>query len=119
MERVVPWAALVALIARYAPEGRRGRPSVAGKTMLRIPFRQQGFTLSDPAMEDAWHEVPLFREFAGRSWVAALPDETTTLRFRRLLEAHTLAPQILALINEPLGPKACLRCPTCGWRGEL
>ncbi|MCC5612950.1 transposase, partial [Nostoc sp. CHAB 5834] len=60
MERVVPWVALVALIAPYAPEGKRGRPPFAVETMLRIHFMQQWFTLSDPAMEEALHDVPLF-----------------------------------------------------------
>lgn len=65
MEHVVPWPALEALIAPHAPEGRRGRPPFAVATMLRIHFMQQWFTLSDPAMEEALHDVPLFREFAG------------------------------------------------------
>ncbi len=61
MERVVPWAALVALVAlitRYAPEGRRGCPPFAVETMLRVHFMQQWFTLSDPAMEEALHDMP-------------------------------------------------------------
>lgn len=105
MERVVPWAALV---APYAPEGRRGRPPFAVETMLRVHFMQQWFTLSDPAMEEALHDMPLFREFAGLNWDTAVPDETTILRFRRLLEEHKLAPQILALVNELLGAKGLL-----------
>ena len=108
MERVVPWAALVALITPYAPEGRRGRPPFAVETMLRVHFMQQWFTLSDPAMEEALHDMPLFREFAGLNWDTAVPDETTILRFRRLLEEHKLAPQILALVNELLGAKGLL-----------
>ena len=77
MERVAPWAALVALIAPYAPECKRGRPPFAVETMLRIHFIQQWFTLSDSAMEEALPDVPLFREFAGLSWDTAVPDETT------------------------------------------
>ena len=108
MERVVPWAALVALITPYAPEGKRGRPPFAVETMLRVHFMQQWFTLSDPAMEEALHDMPLFREFAGLNWDTAVPDETTILRFRRLLEDNKLAPQILALVNELLGAKGLL-----------
>ena len=108
MERVVPWAALVGLITPCAPEGKRGRPPFAVETMLRIHFMQQWFTLSDPAMEEALHDVPLFREFAGLNWDTALPDETTILRFRRLLEEHNLSPQILALVNELLGAKGLM-----------
>ena len=58
MERVVPWAALVELVSPFAPEGRRGRPPFSVPTMLRIHFMQQWFTLSDPAMEEALHDVP-------------------------------------------------------------
>ncbi len=108
MERVVPWAALVELITPYAPEGKRGRPPFAVETMLRIHFMQQWFTLSDPAMEEALHDVPLFREFAGLNWDTAVPDETTILRFRRLLEEHKLSAQILAVVNELLSAKGLL-----------
>ncbi len=83
MERVVPWSALVELVAPYMPEGRRGRPPFAVEAMLRIHFMQQWFNLSDPAMEDALHDVPLFREFAGLGgWDDRLLDESTILRFR-------------------------------------
>ena len=109
MERVVPWAALVELVAPFAPEGRRGRPPFSVETMLRIHFMQQWFTLSDPAMEEALHDMPLFREFAGLGgWSDRLPDETTILRFRHLLEQHKLAPKILQTVNELLRGKGLL-----------
>jgi IS5 family transposase len=82
---------LVALVAPYCPEGKRGRPPFPVETMLRIHFMQQWFTLSDPAMEEALHDVPLFREFAAWNWDDRLPDESTILRFRHLLEKHKLA----------------------------
>ena len=69
---------------------------------------QQWFTLSDPAMEEALHDVPLFREFAGLTWDTAVPDETTILRFRRLLEEYKLSAQILVLVNELLSAKGLL-----------
>jgi len=60
-------------------------------------------------MEEALHDVPLFREFAGLGgWDDRLPDESTILRFRRLLEEHKPAPQILQTINELLGHKGLL-----------
>ena len=108
MDRVVPWAALVELVAPYAPEGKKGRPPFAVETMLRIHFMQQWFTLSDPAMEEALHDMPLFREFASLGWDSRLPDESTILRFRHLLEKHKLAEQILALVNELLTGKGLL-----------
>jgi IS5 family transposase len=109
MERVVPWGALVELVAPYAPEGRRGRPPFSVQTMLRIHFMQQWFTLSDPAMEEALHDVPLFRDFAGLSnWGDRLPDESTILRFRHLLERHKLAEQIFKTVNEMLQGKGLM-----------
>ena len=109
MERVVPWSALVELVAPYVPEGRRGRPPFAVEAMLRIHFMQQWFNLSDPAMEDALHDVPLFREFAGLGgWDDRLPDESTILRFRHVLEKHKLAGQILQTVNDLLTAKGLL-----------
>jgi IS5 family transposase len=102
MERVVTWGDLVALIAPVAPEGKKGRPPFAVQTMLRIHFMQQCFTLSDPAMEEALHDVPLFRAFAQLSWDQRLPDESTIQRFRHLLEKHKLAEQILAIVGDML-----------------
>ena len=108
MDRVVPWAELNELIAPYAPEGRRGRPPFSVSTMLRIHFMQQWFTLSDPAMEEALHDTPLLREFAALSWDTRLPDETTILRFRHLLEKHKLAAQMFELVNERLRAQGLL-----------
>jgi transposase, IS5 family len=109
MERVVPWSDVVALVAPYMPEGKRGRPPFAVEVMLRIHFMQQWFTLSDPAMEEALHDVPLFREFACvEGWDERLPDESTILRFRHVLEKHKLAAQILQTINDLLSHKGLL-----------
>jgi IS5 family transposase len=109
MDRVVPWAGLVELVSPYAPDGRRGRPPFPVETMLRIHFMQQWFTLSDPAMEESLHDVPLFREFSQvHNWDTRLPDETTILRFRRLLERHKLAEQILGVVNDLLREKGLL-----------
>ena len=102
MEQVVPWAALVELIAPYYPEGRTGRPPFSLQTMLRVHFMQQWFTLSDPGMEEAFFDTPLLREFAQLEELARLPDESTILRFRHRLEKHKLAEQILATVNELL-----------------
>jgi transposase, IS5 family len=99
MDRVVPWAALVELIAPYYPEGRQGRPPFALETMLRVHFMQQWFTLSDPAMEEAFFDVPVYREFARLDAHGRLPDESTILRFRHRLDKHKLAEQILATVN--------------------
>ncbi len=108
MEHVVPWAALVQLVAPHAPEGRKGRPPFSVETMLRVHFMQQWFTLSDPAMEEALHDIALFREFAGLGWDSRIPDESTILRFRHLLEKHQLTDQILALVNDLLRSKGLM-----------
>ena len=108
MQQVVPWTDLVALIAPYAPEGRKGRPPFPVEMLLRIHFMQQWFTLSDPAMEEALHDMPLFRDFAGLSWSGATPDESTILRFRHLLEEHRLAEQIMGSVTQLLESKKLL-----------
>jgi IS5 family transposase len=61
MDKVVPWQALIELIAPCYPEGKKGRPSFSLATMLRTHFLQQWFTLSDPGTEDALFDVPLYR----------------------------------------------------------
>ena len=100
MERVVPWMELAALVEPHYPKAKTGRPPFGLDTMLRIHFLQQWFGLSDPAMEEALHDVPLYREFIGLDGATArLPDETTILRFRHLLERHDLAGQMLLTVN--------------------
>jgi IS5 family transposase len=108
MEKVVPWAALVERIAPYYPEGKTGRPPFSLHTMLRVHFMQQWFTLSDPGMEEAFFDTPLYREFAQLEEFGRLPDESTILRFRHRLEKHKLADQILSLVNEVLTSKGLL-----------
>jgi len=103
MERVVPWAALVQIVEPHCPRAKTGRPPFAAETMLRIHYLQQWFGLSDPAMEEALHDVALYRDFAKLDGVMArLPDETTILRFRHLLEQHDLVPDMLRLVNDIL-----------------
>ena len=109
MDRVVPWSDLVAQIAPFMPEGKRGRPPFPVESLLRIHFMQQWFTLSDPAMEEALHDMPLFRDFAGLGgWDDRLPDESTILRFRHVLEKNNLAERILATVNLLLGAKGLM-----------
>jgi transposase, IS5 family len=102
MDKVVPWQALIELIAPYYPEGKKGRPPFSLATMLRTHFLQQWFTLSDPGMEEAFFDVPLYREFAQLQEFSRMPDESTILRFRHRLEKHKLAEQILATVNDLL-----------------
>ena len=106
---VVPWSELVGLIEPNSPSSKTGRPPFAISTMLRIHFMQQWFGMSDPAMEEALHDVPMYREFAQLDAGATrLPDESTILRFRNLLEEHGLSPQMLATINANLSAHGLL-----------
>jgi hypothetical protein len=64
MERVLPWAALVSIVEPHCLRAKTGHPPFAVETMLRIHYLQDWFRLSDPALEQALHDTPLFREFA-------------------------------------------------------
>jgi IS5 family transposase len=108
MERVVPWAVLVQIVEPHYPKAKTGRPPFGIETMLRIHYLQQWFGLSDPAMEEALHDVPLYREFAKLGSMARLPDETTILRFRHLLERHDLATDMLRVVNDLLQYKGLM-----------
>ena len=109
MERVVPWAVLVEIVEPHYPKAKTGRPPFGIETMLRIHYLQQWFGLSDPAMEEALHDVPLYREFTRLDGaMARLPDETTILRFRHLLEKHDLAVDMLRVVNDLLQRKGLM-----------
>ena len=88
MELVIPWGSLLAVIMPFYPKsGHRGRQPMPLPMMLRIYFLQQWFDLSDPGAEDALYEIESMRRFAGiELGEAPIPDETTILNFRRLLE---------------------------------
>lgn len=103
MDKVIPWSQLLGLTGPHAPEGKMGRPAFATEVMRRIHLLQQFFGHSDPAMEEALHDVALYREFARLdAGVTRLPDESTILRFRHLLERHELAQRILDAVNAQL-----------------
>jgi IS5 family transposase len=105
MEAVVPWRALIALIEPCYPKtgAKGGRPPYPLETMLRIHLMQQWYDLSVPAMEDALIEVPTMRRFAGIDLISErIPDETTILAFRHLLERHDLGKQIFETVKAHL-----------------
>ena len=109
MNLVVPWAELLGLIQPHAPAGKTGRPPFAVETLLRRHFMQQWFTLSDPAMQEALYDTPLCCEFARLDpGISRLPDESTILTFRHLLEANDLTLQIMATRNAMLTAKGLL-----------
>ena len=108
MERVVPWKSLLDLIEPFYPIAGGGRHPYPLATMLRVHLMQNWFGLSDPAMEEALYEITPMRVFAGLSLSKPIPDETTILNFRHLLEANELAPEILSRVNAYLGRKGLL-----------
>ena len=106
MDTVVPWSRLEGLIELHYPKKGNGRPPMPLGTMLRIHFMQQWFGYSDPAMEEALHDVPVLRRFAGLdAFEDVMPDESTILRFRHLVEQHDLATALFAEVAGVLSEK--------------
>lgn len=109
MERVVPWADLLAVVEPHYPKGKRGRPPVGLERMLRTYFVQQWFGLSDEGVEDAITDSQSVRAFVGVDLGReAAPDATTLLQFRRLLETHDLTRQLFAAVNAGLQAQGLL-----------
>jgi transposase, IS5 family len=110
MDRVVPWARLEALIEPHYPRsGKVGRPPIGVPRMLRMYFLQQWYTLADEALEDTLYDSQAMREFAGIDLGREqVPDATTLLKFRRLLEQHDLMAAILAEVNAHLTERGLL-----------
>lgn len=104
MEQVVPCAGLVALIEPHYPKGG-GRKPYPLETMLRIHLLQNWFSLSDPAMEEALYEITPMRQFARLTLSAPIPEDTTLMKFRHLLEKYQMAVGILQVINGYLQDK--------------
>ncbi len=103
MDRVIPWHPLLALIEPHYPKAGRGRQPLGLEKMLRIYFVQQWFNLSDPQAEDALYDSESIRRFVGvELGDDVVPDETTILRFRHLLERHQLTAAIFEAIREIL-----------------
>jgi IS5 family transposase len=105
MERVVPWARLVARLQPLYPKGERGRPPIGLERMLRIYFLQQWYGLADEALEDALYDSQALRGFAGIELNRdPVPDATTVLHFRHWLEQHKLTrvlfDQVGAMLEE-------------------
>ena len=102
MERLIPWEQLEELLRPYYPTAGRGRRPYELSVMLRIHCVQLFYNLSDPGMEDLLYEVESVRRFVGLRLSEALPDETTILHFRHLLERHALGMELFEEINAHL-----------------
>jgi transposase, IS5 family len=108
MERVVPWVRLCAVIEPHYPKPSQsgGRPPLPLERMLRIYCLQQWYNLSDPGAEESLYDSITMRHFAGvKTDADVIPDETTILNFRRLLERHGLTEELLAQINTLLSER--------------
>ena len=106
MERVLPWRELCTVIDPFYPKPGNGRPPVGLERMLRLHFLQQWFNLSDPAAEEALYESVSMRRFVGIDLGREpVPDETTILNFRHLLERHSLGQELFDRVNEHLASR--------------
>ncbi len=109
MEEVIPWAKLLAVIEPHYPQGKRGRPPIGLERMLRVYFLQQWYALADEALEDALYDSQALRNFARIDLSAeGVPDATTLLHFRHLLETHDLCKGLFDTINADLAARGLL-----------
>ena len=100
MEKLVPWIQIIDLIEPFYAKAGNGRRPYPLETMLRIHCLQQWYSLSDESMEDALYETMSMQRFARLSLTSGIPDRTTIMNFRHLLERHQLGRQIFDSINE-------------------
>jgi IS5 family transposase len=108
MDAVVPWTRLLALIEPHYPKAgpQGGRPPMPLEVMLRVHFLQQWYALSDPMAEESLYDSEAMRHFAGiEPGDDRIPDETTILDFRHLLERHGLTEALFAAVNAHLADK--------------
>ena len=109
MEALIPWTQLLAVIEPFYPKGERGRPPVGLERMLRIYFLQPWYGLADEALEDALYDSQALQAFARIDLAAdGVPDATTLLKFRRLLETHDLCQGLFSAINVDLAARGLL-----------
>lgn len=103
MDQMIPWKDWIALIEPYYPSGKRGRPTRGIETMLRMYLMQNWFNLSDAAMEDTIYDSYAMRSFMHLDFYKEhVPDATTLLKFRHLLEEYHIGEQIFADVNARL-----------------
>lgn len=110
MERLVPWTRLLAVIEPLYPKsGRVGRPPIGAAKMLRMYCLQQWYGLADEALEDALYDSQALRDFVGVDLSReSVPDATTLLKFRRLLQENDLTRSLFDEINAHLGQQGLL-----------
>ena len=100
MDEIIPWDEWVEFVKPYYPSGKRGRPTKGIEKMLRMYLLQVWFNLSDEGVEDAIYDSYAFRKFMGINFnEEQVPDATTLLKFRHLLEENHLGEQMFKAIN--------------------
>ncbi len=101
MDQIIPWKALSKVIKPYYPKPKgAGRRPIGIQRMLRIHFLQHWFELSDPGAEEALYDSRAMRQFAGIDLgKEPVPDETTILNFRHLMERYNLGDEMFRLVN--------------------
>ena len=110
MERIVPWGRLIAVIEPLYPRsGRVGRQPIGVPKMLRMYCLQQWYGLADEALEDALYDSQALRDFVGIDLSReSVPDATTLLKFRRLLQDNDLTRALFDEINAHLSEQGLL-----------
>jgi len=103
----MPWCHLEAVIEPFYPKAGKGKRPYPLSTMFRINCMQHCYNMSDPAIEDALYEITSMRLFAGLSLDSAIPDHTTIMNFRHLLEKHKLSRQLFKEVTSG--------CPALGF----
>lgn len=109
MNRVIPWSSFSALIEPYYEERKTGRPKTDLLLLLRIYFLQQWYNLSDPMVEEWIYDRISFQKFLGIDILSCrVPDETTIMNFRHLLEEHKLSEKFFDTVRELLKRKGII-----------
>jgi len=108
VELLIPWDKLEKKVRRYYPKAGRGRHPYPLSVMLRIHCVQLFYNVSDPAMEDMLYEIDSVRRFVGLKITGPIPDESTILKFRHLLESHDLGTKLFEVINQHLADQGLI-----------
>lgn len=109
MDAIIPWADWIAMILPFYPSGKRGRPVKGIETMLRMYLMQIWFNLSDVAIEDAIYDSYAMRSFMRIDFAQEqVPDATTLLKFRHLLEKHHIGEKIFADVKRRLDERGLI-----------
>lgn len=100
MDELMPWDQLETVIEPFYLKGGKGRRPCSLSIMFHIHCMQHWYNINDPSMEDALYEITSMRPFAGLSLDSAIPDHTTIMNFRHLLEKHKLSRQLFKEVNK-------------------